>query len=83
MKSKSRPPPFSDATDVEKHVCENTILMGHSPGEHLLGVVEVYVCIGRIVGYVNELVRVLFKIEEQRRLGWEMHVFVFFVTDRG
>ena len=41
--------------------------MGHAPGEHLLGVVEVYVCIGRIVGVVDELVRVLFKIEEQRR----------------
>ena len=83
MKSISRPPPFSDATDVEKHVCENTILMGHAPGEHLLGVGEVYGCVGRIVAAVDELVRVLFKVEEQRRQGGEVHVFVLVVTDRG
>ena len=57
--------------------------MGHAPGQHLLGVVEVYVCVGRIVGAVDELVRVLFKVEEQRRQGGEVHVFVLVVTDRG
>src|SRR5665213_4016172 len=60
----------------ERDVCQGRFVVVHAPGEELLGVGENEPGVGRVDGEVVHLARVPGEIEEQRRQGGEMHVFV-------
>ena len=50
--------------------------MAHAPAQHLLGALQDQAPVRRIIGQVAKFRRVLFEVEEQRRQGGEMDVFV-------
>src|SRR6185312_12973863 len=76
----TRPPAFEQAVCSDEAAGHAALVMFHPPRQQLLAVGQHQRHVTGIVGKIGELSRVLLEIEEERRQGSEMHVFVAMIA---